>query len=81
MEGVMLINGVDEVGNVGVVILDIECNSFVVCIGFKFDDVIVGVNCKCIFSVLDFRNVLDDVSGVIVFNVKWGNFMFYFVIC
>lgn len=41
---------------------------------------IIGVNCVCMFMVVEFRNVLDEVKGVIVFNVKCGNFMFYLVI-
>ena len=80
LEGATLTNGADEAGNAGVVISDIERNSPAARIGLKPDDVIVGVNRKRTSSVSDFRNALDDASGVITLNVKRGNSTLYLVI-
>jgi len=80
LEGATLTNGADEAGNAGVVISDIERNSPAARIGLKPDDVIVGVNRKRTSSVSDFRNALDDASGVIALNVKRGNSTLYLVI-
>ncbi len=80
LEGATLTNGADEAGNAGVVISDIERNSPAARIGLKPDDVIVGVNRKRTSSVSDFRNALDDASGVIALNVKRGNYTLYLVI-
>ena len=80
LEGATLTNGADEAGNAGVVISDIERNSPSARIGLKPDDVIVGVNRKRTSSVSDFRNALDDASGVIALNVKRGNSTLYLVI-
>ena len=80
LEGATLTNGADDAGNAGVVISDIERNSPAARIGLKPDDVIVGVNRKRTSSVSDFRNALDDASGVIALNVKRGNSTLYLVI-
>jgi len=80
LEGATLTNGADEAGNAGVVISDIERTSPAARIGLKPDDVIVGVNRKRTSSVSDFRNALDDASGVIALNVKRGNSTLYLVI-
>ena len=80
LEGATLTNGADEAGNAGVVISDIERNRPAARIGLKPDDVIVGVDRKRTSSVSDFRNALDDASGVIALNVKRGNSTLYLVI-
>lgn len=80
LEGATLSNGSDEAGNPGVVVSELERGSPAARIGLQPDDVIVGVNRQRITSVSEFRNTLDEATGVIALNVKRGNSTLYLVI-
>lgn len=80
LEGATLVNGEDEAGNAGVVVSELERNTPAARIGLQPDDVIIGVNRNRVTNVADFRNALDEASGVIALNVKRGNSTLYLVI-
>lgn len=80
LEGATLTNGEDEAGNAGVVVSELERNTPAARIGLQPDDVIVGVNRNRVNTVSEFRNALDEASGVIALNVKRGNSTLYLVI-
>ena len=80
LEGATLSNGSDEAGNAGVVVSDLERGSPAARIGLQPNDVIVGVNRQRVTSVSEFRNTLDESTGVIALNVKRGNSTLYLVI-
>ncbi len=80
LEGATLSNGTDEAGNAGVAVSELERGSPAARIGLQPDDVIVGVNRQRVTSVSEFRNALDEASGVIALNVKRGNSTLYLVI-
>ncbi|WP_414830897.1 DegQ family serine endoprotease [Alteromonas sp. H39] len=80
LEGATLANGEDEAGNAGVVVSELERNTPAARIGLQPDDVIIGVNRNRVTTVAEFRNALDEASGVIALNVKRGNSTLYLVI-
>ena len=80
LEGATLVNGEDEAGNAGVVVSELERNTPAARIGLQPDDVIIGVNRNRVTNVADFRNALDEATGVIALNVKRGNSTLYLVI-
>lgn len=80
LEGATLTNGEDEAGNAGLVVSELERNTPAARIGLQPDDVIVGVNRNRVNTVSEFRNALDEASGVIALNVKRGNSTLYLVI-
>lgn len=80
LEGATLANGEDEAGNAGVVVSELERNTPAARIGLQPDDVIIGVNRNRVTTVAEFRNALEEASGVIALNVKRGNSTLYLVI-
>lgn len=80
LEGATLTNGEDEAGNTGVVVSELERNTPAARIGLQPQDVIIGVNRNRVNTVAEFRNALDEASGVIALNVKRGASTLYLVI-
>ncbi|GGW81106.1 DegQ family serine endoprotease [Alteromonas halophila] len=80
LEGATLSNGSDDAGNTGVVVSELERGTPAARIGLQPEDVIVGVNRQRVNTVAEFRNVLDESSGVIALNVKRGKSTLYLVI-
>ncbi|RDV28119.1 DegQ family serine endoprotease [Alteromonas aestuariivivens] len=80
LEGATLANGEDNAGNGGVKVAELERNSPAARIGLQQDDVIVGVNRNRVTTVAEFRNALEESTGVIALNVKRGNSALYLVI-
>lgn len=80
LQGATLAPGQDVRGNAGIEVTAIENNSPAARFGLQEKDVIVAVNRKRVTSLSDFRDALDDSSGVIAINVNRGNKSLYLVI-
>lgn len=80
LEGATLANGQDKAGNAGVIVSELERGSPAARFGLQPEDVIVGVNRNRVTTLSEFRNALDEASGVIALNVKRGASTLYLVI-
>ena len=80
LEGATLINGKTQQGDDGVVISELVARAPASLIGLQDGDVIIGVNRKKIDNVVDLRNALEEVKGVIALSVKRGRTSLYLVI-
>ncbi|NVK56928.1 MAG: DegQ family serine endoprotease [Alteromonadaceae bacterium] len=80
LQGATLIVGADADGNDGILVSEVAEGSPAARIGLREEDVILAVGRQRVTSVMEFRDAIENTTGVIAMNVRRGNASLYVVI-
>ncbi|CAL4326292.1 serine endoprotease DegP [Buchnera aphidicola] len=66
-------------GKQGIKVENVKMNTLGSKIGFKKDDIIIGINQKLVINIEELKKILDTKPKILVFSVKRGNNNIYLV--